>query len=147
MGLMVQAVKRTDKTLGQRIAEAREKKDMTQEDLWIKSRVPRRTIQNIEYDKVSPRLDNLVALARALDMPINEMVGEDGFARSKVVGALARQSQIEALALAARFLDSMVQATDVRRAIVQFLLEPDERHLEGLAPKTAQALKSLVRAL
>jgi transcriptional regulator with XRE-family HTH domain len=53
-------------SLGRKIARAREKMDWTQDELALRSRVPRRTIQNIEYDRVSPRLDNLLAMARTL---------------------------------------------------------------------------------
>lgn len=45
--------------------------EMTQEELARKSRVPRGTIQNIEYDKVSPRIENLRALADVLEVSLD----------------------------------------------------------------------------
>lgn len=71
--------------------------DWTQEELAKHSRVPRGTIQNIEYDKVSPRIDNLLALANALNVPINEMVGEDGFVKNRVAETMALNRPLEAL--------------------------------------------------
>lgn len=68
-------MKKTEQTVGQRLAAAREKLDLTQEELAKRSRVPRNTIQNIEYDKVSPRLENLVALATALDVSLDDLAG------------------------------------------------------------------------
>lgn len=129
-------MKKTEQTLGQRLAAAREKLNITQEELSRISRVPRNTIQNIEYDKVSPRLDNLNALASVLNVSLDSL-------------ANSNQPRIDPdWAEAARVLHALSEVSLERRLSVLYLLLKDEAYLlslqklPGCAP-VAQALKKV----
>ncbi len=55
------------------VTTARKKKGMTQEDLADKSNVTVRTIQRIESGESQPRMYTIKLLAKALDLPYEEM--------------------------------------------------------------------------
>ena len=60
-------------TTGQIVKKARKKKGLTAEQLADMSGVTISTIYNIEADKVSPRMDNMLAIMRVLDYEIRFM--------------------------------------------------------------------------
>jgi transcriptional regulator with XRE-family HTH domain len=67
----------TRKTLAQNLVYYREQRQLSQEKLAGDSKVPRRTIQNIEYGQtLSPELDTLKGLAKALNIRVAELIGE-----------------------------------------------------------------------
>lgn len=68
-----------EKTLGERIARIRNDHGLSQEDLERTSGVARRTIQNIEGNRVSARFDNIVAIAKSLDVSLDYLA----FGKSK----------------------------------------------------------------
>lgn len=61
-------------TIGPRVRSIREAKSMTQRDLSYASGVTITTISAIELQKVSPKLDTVAALARALDVSIDTLI-------------------------------------------------------------------------
>jgi len=65
----------TMETLGEKISLLREERGWTQEDLSIKSKVARRTIQNIEGGKVmSPGVDVVMAISKALGVSVGSIL-------------------------------------------------------------------------
>lgn len=60
-------------TTGQIVKKARKKKGLTAEQLADMSGVTISTIYNIEADKVSPRMDNMLAIMRVLGYEIRFM--------------------------------------------------------------------------
>ena len=61
------------KTTGQIIREAREKQAMAITELSMKTGVSTGTISYIERDKVSPSIDNLMKLVKALGLKIEDV--------------------------------------------------------------------------
>ena len=61
-----------------RLKELREKNDMTQEQLAKVSGVSPRTIQRYECGTSRPRLDAAEKLAKALNIPVDQLLGTDG---------------------------------------------------------------------
>ncbi len=62
------------KTLGTRIRELREARNLTQEALADAAGIGRVTLVRIENGEQSPRFETLVALAQALGRPIQELL-------------------------------------------------------------------------
>lgn len=61
------------KTTGQIIRETREKQAMAITELSMKTGVSTGTISYIERDKVSPSIDNLMKLVKALGLKIEDV--------------------------------------------------------------------------
>jgi transcriptional regulator with XRE-family HTH domain len=61
-------------TVGIRIAFHREKRGLTQEELARKAWVHRVTIANIERGAESPTLDTLQRIAKALRLPMSDLL-------------------------------------------------------------------------
>ena len=57
-------------TTGEIVKKARKRKGLTVEQLADMSGVGRATIYNIETNKTSPRMDNMLAIMRVLDYEI-----------------------------------------------------------------------------
>jgi transcriptional regulator with XRE-family HTH domain len=64
------------KTFGRSIRRLRKQRGLTQEDLAEKSRISRNYISDIERGVRNPGLLALVDLARALKVPLRELVEE-----------------------------------------------------------------------
>lgn len=62
--------------IGTRIRAARASRRLSQERLGELSGTDRQTINRIEQGHVSTRIDTLMRIAAALDMPLAELVGE-----------------------------------------------------------------------
>jgi len=62
--------------LGQRVAELRDAKAMTQDDLAARAGVSLRYVQRVEAADVSPSIPKLVDLAEALDVGMTELFEE-----------------------------------------------------------------------
>ncbi len=62
--------------MGARIRRLREARGMTQEKLSDSADIGRVTLVRIEKGEQSPRLETLMALARALDVPLEELLVE-----------------------------------------------------------------------
>ncbi len=67
----------TTKELGQRIAERRKQKGLTQEELAAKANINVRTIQRIEAGEVDPRTYTIQEIARVLDIDPLELLDQD----------------------------------------------------------------------
>ncbi|MFW3459722.1 helix-turn-helix transcriptional regulator [Streptomyces microflavus] len=64
------------RTLGDRIRLARLSRHLSQERLGELSGQDRQTINRIEQGHVSTRIDTLFRIARALDVPLSDLVRE-----------------------------------------------------------------------
>ncbi|MEU0306875.1 MULTISPECIES: helix-turn-helix domain-containing protein [Streptomyces] len=64
------------RTLGDRIRSARGSRRLSQERLGELSGQDRQTINRIEQGHVSTRIDTLFRIARALDVPLADLVRE-----------------------------------------------------------------------
>lgn len=126
-------MKSTEVSLGERIAQIRDLKGWSQERLADESGIPRRTVQNIEYGAVSPRVDTLLAIASALDTSLDALTGRQSFAKSQVAEKLATQSRVQEHWIeAARLLSAIAQASPLRRLIALYILSNDERYIQEL---------------
>jgi transcriptional regulator with XRE-family HTH domain len=65
-------------TIGERILTARRARGWTRELLAVYSGVSASTVGRIERDEYKPRAGTIIALARVLDLPIEEMAAEAG---------------------------------------------------------------------
>jgi len=64
-------------SLGRKISILRKTQGLNQEQLSIKSKIARRTIQNIEGGKVmSPGVEVIAAIAKSLNTTVSELIGE-----------------------------------------------------------------------
>ena len=62
--------------MGLRLRVVRQKKGFSLRDLAAKAKVDFSTIYRIEAGKVIPRLDTLERLAKALGVPVTELLGK-----------------------------------------------------------------------
>lgn len=62
------------RTIGQRIREARGQQRISQEKLGERCGVDRQTINRIEQGHVSTRIDTLMLIAAAIDVPLADLV-------------------------------------------------------------------------
>ena len=65
-------------TLGQRLRRRRKELGLTLAELAQRSDTGISTIHNIERGRTAPRLDTLMRLSAALDMPIRDIIEENG---------------------------------------------------------------------
>lgn len=61
-------------TTGQRIRAARKERGLYQHELAARVKLSTQTIRNIEADRHDPRLSNLREIARALDVPVSDLL-------------------------------------------------------------------------
>lgn len=73
--------------IGQLIKEKRLQKGMTQEELALKSDITVRTIQRIENGEVDPRSYTLQAIASALEVDYNLLLGADESPKSEGISS------------------------------------------------------------
>lgn len=59
--------------LGQAIKQARENKNLTQEELSNAVGISRSYISDVEHDRYKPSVDTLVELSRVLDLDLNKL--------------------------------------------------------------------------
>ena len=60
--------------MGQRIAQLREQRKLTQDALATKAKVYRETLADVERGASQPKLDTLLRLAAALRVPISRLL-------------------------------------------------------------------------
>lgn len=60
--------------LGQHIRELRESKGMSQEQLAADAEIPYSSVNEIEAGKTNPTIASLMALAEALEVPLEKLV-------------------------------------------------------------------------
>ena len=60
--------------IGQRIVELRSQKNWTQSDLARASNKDRQAIEKLENGKVNPTVYSLLEIAKALEVPLKELV-------------------------------------------------------------------------
>lgn len=65
---------RASKRLGSRIRELRKALDLTQEGLAAKAGIDSKYVQDIERGDANPTLAMLVAIAKALDLPVANLL-------------------------------------------------------------------------
>jgi len=63
-------------TIGERIKEARKKKGLTQEELAGKLGCTKQSIAQYEKGRRSPKIDGLIKIAEALNIPVSDLLGE-----------------------------------------------------------------------
>ena len=63
-------------TFGQRVYAQRLKQSLKQEALANDAEISPTTLKNIEADKISPRLDTALKIAKALGCPLSVLLGE-----------------------------------------------------------------------
>ena len=61
--------------LGERIAQTREEKGLTQDDLWYQADLARRTINKVELGQSNVRIGTLIKISKALNVPLDKLVG------------------------------------------------------------------------
>lgn len=66
---------RERQTIGDRVRGAREYADLTQEELGYRSGVTRLTVQRIESGATDARIGWLLRIARALGVPVSDLLG------------------------------------------------------------------------
>ena len=71
-------MKKTEKLVGERIKELREKAGLSQLELAEKSRSSITSINRIEKGHQWPRLDTMVEIAKALNVPLHEIFESNG---------------------------------------------------------------------
>lgn len=62
--------------IGQNIKMCRERAGISQEELALKIRVGTRTIQRYESGEQTPKLQTILKISTALDVPASELMGE-----------------------------------------------------------------------
>ncbi|MDD4565370.1 MAG: helix-turn-helix transcriptional regulator [Eubacteriales bacterium] len=60
--------------MGEKIKELRKQRGLSQQDLSDKSNVPQTTISDIELNKVIPSIEKVVRIAKALNVPLEELL-------------------------------------------------------------------------
>lgn len=63
-------------SIGYKIRECRKRKGLSQEELANKIGVKRAVVSKYETGKISPRIDTVQKIARALDVSVDELLGE-----------------------------------------------------------------------
>lgn len=63
------------RAVGDRIREIRLEHNLTQEQLGERAGIDRQAINRIEQGHASPRLDTLIRLAEALQVPLGDLFG------------------------------------------------------------------------
>ncbi|MBT2683810.1 helix-turn-helix transcriptional regulator [Bacillus sp. ISL-37] len=66
--------------IGQNIKMCRERVGISQEELALKIRVGTRTIQRYESGEQTPKLQTILKISTALDVPASELMGEIHYA-------------------------------------------------------------------
>jgi transcriptional regulator with XRE-family HTH domain len=126
-------VKSASYSLGERVAQLRDAKGWSQQDLADKSGIPRRTIQNLEYGEGSPRLDTLIEVCKALGTTLDALTGQPGHAKAQLADQVARLARLERnWAEAADLMAAVARAKPVRRLVGLYILTRDERYLAAL---------------
>ena len=72
-------------TFSERLKKIREQKGLTQEQLAQRSGLSRRMIQKYESGVARPRFDASEKIASALEVPVSELLGENGTLVAKAV--------------------------------------------------------------
>lgn len=69
----------TPNTIGKRIRFAREKANLTQEELAHEIGISAQSIARLEDDRISPKCDTLLRISKVLDSPVMYLIlGEEG---------------------------------------------------------------------
>ena len=64
--------------IGQAIKQKRDKLEMTQEELALKTKLSRNYISDVECGRYMPSVDTLSNIARYLDLDLNFLIRNDG---------------------------------------------------------------------
>jgi transcriptional regulator with XRE-family HTH domain len=135
-------VKKSSETIGQRIARLRGK--LSQLAFAERAGISRRTLQNIESgETASPGIDNIVDIARALEVPVGDVIGEEKpLPREKIIQMIESSSSEDVLRIAGLILEQFAASPPRLRAVVLAYLFQDfeimrkyKSDLPGLLPK------------
>ncbi|MCY4523508.1 MAG: helix-turn-helix transcriptional regulator [Halobacteriovoraceae bacterium] len=59
--------------LGKRIAKLRKSKGLTQDDLWYKANIARRTVNKVELGQGDVKIGTLIKIAKALKVSLEKL--------------------------------------------------------------------------
>lgn len=98
------------KTPGQIIKEARERHDVSQEELAVRAATTQSAISRIERDRISPSVETLRELLYLLgeDLDLRAEPRDTGIDRSLIQGSL-RRTPVERLDYAAAFANQVIE--------------------------------------
>jgi transcriptional regulator with XRE-family HTH domain len=110
------ATKRKRETVGARLRAARYAADLSQTQLAERSGIPKPTISRYENDHVLPSLPTLARLAKALDVPVAELVTDTLNGEKLIVEALRRRGvHVGSVAEAEHFVDLIEEDSRYRQ--------------------------------
>jgi transcriptional regulator with XRE-family HTH domain len=84
----------TIEKIGQRVLDQRQKMDITQRELAAKSGVSQNYIGLIEKGKANPSIENLIRMARALQIPLAAVIGVNGGRQHRQILALVNCNEL-----------------------------------------------------
>ncbi|WP_018547459.1 helix-turn-helix domain-containing protein [Streptomyces sp. LaPpAH-108] len=61
--------------IGRRIREVREERGLTQQQVFLRAPLSRTYYQHVENGTKNPKLETLLRIARAIGVPLSELVG------------------------------------------------------------------------
>lgn len=137
-------MKKTEESLGEKIAKLRKSRHFSQDRLAEVADVPRRTLQNIESGETeSPGIDNLIPIAVALEVSLGELVGEKKLIpRELIARAIESPESDDSLRVASLLLQQFEAAPPRLRAVVLAYLFQDfeimrkyQKEIAALMPK------------
>ena len=99
--------------IGTRIAEIRNRKGMTQEELAGKMGINPKYLSSIERGKENPTLNTIISLSISLGVDLNEMFSfveiQDPIKRKSLVTAFLNEADSEQMKIAYKFLYSIMR--------------------------------------
>ena len=81
-------------SFGQLLANARRKNGLTQDELAQKARVSKRTITYYERETQNPSLSIMSKIAKALEVPIENLLPKDAYDKAPVDRSLSRRIEL-----------------------------------------------------
>ena len=103
----------TKQMIGARIAEIRNRKGITQEQLAGKMGISPKYLSSIERGKENPTLNTLINLSVSLDVDLSDMFSfveiQDPVKRKSLVAALLNEADNKQLEIAYKFLYSLMR--------------------------------------
>lgn len=136
--------------LANNIKRLRKRVKMSQEVLASRAGVARRAIQLLEGAEANPTLDTLCAVAQALNVSLDELVGRPHAAKTAVAEALARSTTPQVmprdLALGLEFLSKFADLQEDLQIVVLALVYQDPTYTRLVSPEFRAQLALLLKA-
>jgi len=128
------------KTIGKRVAEARNRLKMTQVQLAEKAQISLRTLQDIEYENISePSALKLSSISKAMNTPIELLIS--GSSPLEIVPV------VDLLESLNEFTDAWKDAPEPRRALSIWVLTGDDDLLPWVAESILEEMKRVLHQL